>query len=75
MIQITPITVTQNVLAARLSAPTSRKLYSPAICDRFAITMIWAISAAQPPSQPAHGPNAFVVHENVVPQSGSALFM
>ncbi len=37
--------------------------------------MIWAISAAHPPSQPAQGPNAFVVHENVVPQSGSALFM
>src|ERR1700689_3860212 len=28
----------------------------------------------QPPSQPAHGPNARVVHVNVVPQSGSTLF-
>src|SRR5947209_2601008 len=27
---------------------------------------------AQPPSQPAYGPNARVVHVNVVPQSGSA---
>src|SRR4051812_47397245 len=29
---------------------------------------------AQPPSQPAYGPNARVVHVNVVPQSGSARF-
>jgi hypothetical protein len=28
----------------------------------------------QPPIHPAQGPNARVVHVNVVPQSGSALF-
>src|SRR4051812_41178826 len=54
-IQITPMNVTQKVLAAAPSAPTSRNEYSPAICARFAITTMSAMMIAQPPSQPAHG--------------------
>ena len=40
---------------------------------RLAITMMSAASTAQPAIQPIQGPNARVAHENVVPQSGSAL--
>ena len=36
--------------------------------------MMSAAMMPQPPSQPAHGPNARVVHVKVVPQSGSTLF-
>ena len=36
--------------------------------------MMSATMIAQPPIQPTQGPNAFVAHENVVPQSGSTLF-
>jgi hypothetical protein len=37
--------------------------------------MMSAMTIAQPPIQPAHGPIARVTQENVVPQSGSARFM
>ncbi len=70
----TPHAVTGNVCAARPSAPTSSSAYRPAICARLAITTTSAAMMPQPPSQPAHGPNARVVQVNVVPQSGSALF-
>ena len=33
------------------------------------------VQTAQPPIQPGHGPSARVTQENVVPASGSALFM
>ena len=43
------------------------------------LLMSWVASAqpdtAQPPTQPQLGPMARVIHENVVPQSGSARFM
>ena len=45
----------------------------PAMSARFAMTMMSAASTAQPAIQPSHGPIARVTHENVVPQSGSAL--
>ena len=75
MIQITPTTRDPERARGEASAPTSRKLYSPAICDRLAITMICGDQSRPAPEPAAHGPNAFVVQENVVPQSGSALFM
>ena len=73
-IQITPATPTQNVLPAAPSAPKSRNVYEPAICDRLAITSTSATIRPQPPSQPVIGPNARAHHVNVVPQSGSAWF-
>jgi hypothetical protein len=39
------------------------------------MTMMSATTIAQPATQPAFGPKAFVTHEKVVPASGSALFM
>jgi hypothetical protein len=63
--------VVHSVLAAKVSAPTSRKPYWPAICARFAITTMSATTIPQPPIHPARGPNARVAQENVVPQSGS----
>ena len=33
------------------------------------------VATAQPPTQPMPGPIARVIHENDVPQSGSARFM
>jgi hypothetical protein len=39
------------------------------------MTMMSATTIAQPETQPGTGPNARVTHENVVPASGSALFM
>src|SRR3954451_12329874 len=44
----------------------------PAIEARLAMTMMSATMIAQPPTQPAPGPNARVTHEKVVPASGSA---
>ena len=46
----------------------------PAICARFASTMMPATATPQPPIQPTQGPNAFVAHVKVVPQSGTARF-
>ena len=74
MIQMTPATMLQNALSARLSRPKSWKVYEPAICDRFAMTMTSAAMMPQPPIQPTLGPKARVAQVNVVPQSGSALF-
>src|SRR6187399_874340 len=45
----------------------------PAIWARLARTTIPATATPQPPSQPTHGPNAFVPQVNVVPQSGISL--
>jgi hypothetical protein len=39
------------------------------------MTRMSAATMAQPPAQPVLGPNARVPHVNVVPQSGSALFI
>src|ERR687886_2254791 len=72
-IQATPIAVTAAVDGS--STPNSRKVYRPAICARLAMTMMSATTIAQPETQPGTGPNARVTHENVVPASGSALFM
>ena len=63
--------------AVELSAecqPNSRYVYCAAITDNDAITITSATKMAQPLIQPTNGPNARVVHANVVPQSGSALF-
>jgi len=40
---------------------------------RFDNTRTVEISRPQPPSQPSHGPKAFVHQVNVVPESGMAL--
>ncbi len=39
------------------------------------MTRTSAATIAQPPAQPVFGPNARVAQVNVVPQSGSALFI
>src|SRR5579872_3376460 len=39
------------------------------------MTRMSAATIAQPPAQPVRGPNARDAHVNVVPQSGSALFI
>jgi hypothetical protein len=70
----TPVTVTQAVLAAAASAPTTIRAYRPAIWDRLAITMTSAAMIPQPPIQPVRGPNARAAQVKVMPQSGSALF-
>ena len=56
-------------------APNSRKTYWLATWARLAMTRTSAATIAQPPAQPVLGPNALVAHVNVVPQSGSALFI
>ena len=56
-------------------APTSRNTYWPATCARLAMTSRSAATMPQPPAQPVFGPNALVAQVNVVPQSGSALFI
>ena len=70
-IQITPTIGTAKVESPRFQS-NSRKVYLPAIWARVAITMTSVKMIAQPPIQPICGPNARVVHVNVVPQSGSA---
>ena len=54
--------------------PKSRYVYCEAITESDAITITSATKIAQPFIQPIHGPKARVVHANVVPASGSALF-
>ena len=39
------------------------------------MTRMSAATMPQPPAQPVFGPNARVAQVNVVPQSGSALFI
>ena len=56
-------------------APNSRNTYWLATWARLAMTRMSAATIAQPPAQPLLGPNALVAHVNVVPQSGSALFI
>ena len=56
-------------------APKSRKTYCPAIWARLAMTRMSAAMIPHPPSQPVFGPNARAAQVNVVPQSGSALFI
>ena len=68
-----PMTIAVVELAAELQ-PKSRYVYWAAITDSDAITITSATKIAQPLIQPTYGPNARVVHANVVPQSGSALF-
>src|SRR5919201_5733507 len=53
-IQATPTAVTAATDGS--STPSSRNVYSPAICARLAITMRSATMMAQPPIQPATGP-------------------
>ena len=72
IIQITPIASTAHFDG--LSTPIRYQEYAPAMSARFAITMMSAASTPHPAIQPIHGPIARVHHENVVPQSGSALF-
>ena len=73
-IQTTPTAVTAAVEDAALVHPKSRNVYVPAICARLAMTITSATTIAQPFSHPSRGPIARVTQENVVPQSGSALF-
>ena len=54
---------------------TRKKTYCPATWARLAMTRMSAATMAQPPAQPVFGPNARVAQVNVVPQSGSALFI
>jgi len=49
-------------------------VYVAAMKASDAITSTSARKIAQPLTQPAPGPNARVVHANVVPASGSLLF-
>ena len=50
-------------------------MYCPATWARLAMTRMSATTIAQPPVHPQPGLNALVAHVNVVPQSGSALFI
>ncbi len=50
-------------------------MYCLATWARLAMTRTSATTIAQPPAQPVFGPNALVAQVNVVPQSGSALFI
>ena len=52
-----------------------RTCSTPATCASEPITRMPVVDTAQPPTQPRLGPIARVIHENVVPQSGSARFM
>ncbi len=54
--------------------PNSLYVYVDAISPSDAITSTSARKIAQPFTHPVAGPNARVVHANVVPASGSALF-
>src|SRR3954454_14136256 len=74
-IQTTPTAVIAAVDSAAEVQSSSRKLYRPAICARFAMTTMSATMIAQPPIHPSDGPMPRVTHENVVPQSGSARFI
>src|SRR5215472_488606 len=59
-----------------LFGPWTRKnRYCPATWARLAMTRTSAATMAQPPNQPVLGPNAREAQMNVVPQSGSALFI
>ena len=76
-IQRTPTRSTQP-LVALFPIPLAlkrSKTYWPAIWARLAITRTSAATIPQPPIQPTRGVNALVAHVNVVPQSGSALFI
>ncbi len=79
MIHRTPTSSTQGLAGlvpiALLGPWTSRNTYCPATCARLAMTRTSAATIPHPPAQPVFGPNALVAHVNVVPQSGSALFI
>src|SRR6516164_5053670 len=77
MIQITPPSSTQPLVALLPMplAPNSRNTYWLATWARLAMTSTSAARIAQPPAQPVFGPKARVAQVNVVPQSGSALFI
>src|SRR5215472_15034970 len=77
MIQMMPPSKTQPMvgLLPMLLVLNRKNTYWLATWARLAITMMSAATIAQPPHQPVLGPNALVAHVNVVPQSGSALFI
>src|SRR5215472_12933594 len=77
MIQMMPPSSTQPLVGLLPIpwAPNSRNTYALATWARLAITITSAATIAQPPAHPVFGPNALVAQVNVVPQSGSALFI
>ena len=77
MIQAMPTSSTQTLAALlpMLGVLNRSKTYWPAIWARLAMTMTSAAMMPQPPHQPVFGPKARVAQVNVVPQSGSALFI
>ena len=56
-----------------MSSPTVSSPNRTAVSASEPTTSTPVIAIAQPPIQPNHGPSARVTHENVVPQSWSAL--
>src|ERR671927_511133 len=71
--------ISANAASVTISAVSSprwvRAFSSMPITQTTVITAIQATTIAEPETQPGTGPNARVTHENVVPASGSALFM
>ena len=72
-IRITAPMVTAALDSASPSSPKVRKPNCTPTSASEPITRTPVIVMAHPPSQPNHGPMARVTHENVVPQSWSAL--
>ena len=71
----TPTVVTAKVLPAHSSSPNNVSRYVAPTFASAVIAITVAICTTQPPeSQPTLGPNARVVHTNVVPQSGISRF-
>jgi hypothetical protein len=77
MIQRMPTSSTQPLAGFEPMplAPTSRNTYWPATWARLAMTRRSAATMPQPPANPVFGPKALAPQVNVVPQSGSALFI
>ena len=65
-----PVTTTMSRFSAKSCRPTRYQRYLPLISATLASTITADTATAQPPIQPTIGPNAFVPHTNVVPQSG-----
>ena len=74
-IQMTPTTVTQKVLSAELVEPEEQERVPAG--DLGEVRHHEDVGEEERPAeiQPTHGPNAFVTHVKVVPQSGSTRFM
>ena len=54
--------------------PNSLNVYTAAMSESEAMTITSARTIVQPFHQPSPGPSARMLHANVVPASGSALF-